>query len=151
MDVSPRSYEVRLRKNKMARNKKSQSAAVRFAPALKAFMLCLFIGGSGVGYVWYKNQISVLGQQIKERETRLAELQRKNKMARAQLDALCSPIALEARVKELNKKLNLGLAAPPVSQIVRLVETPREIVVNGPSRDQTDLRQAQANPRDRGN
>ena len=135
----------------MARNRKNQSAAIRFAPALKAFMLCLFIGGSGVGYVWYKNQISMLGQQIKERETRLVELQRKNKMARAQLDALTSPIALDARVKELNKKLNLGLAAPPVSQIVRLVETPAEIPAPEPRRAQNDFRQAQANPRDRGN
>lgn len=131
----------------MARNRKSQSAAIRFAPALKAFMLCLFIGGSGVGYVWYKNQISLLGQQIKERETHLSELQRKNKMARAQLDALTSPIALDARVK----KLNLGLAAPPVSQIVRLVETPPEIPAVESRPAKNDLRQAQANPRDRGN
>ena len=131
----------------MARNRKSQSAAIRFAPALKAFMLCLFIGGSGVGYVWYKNQISLLGQQIKERETHLSELQRKNKMARAQLDALTSPIALDARVK----KLNLGLAAPPVSQIVRLVETPPEIPAVESRTAKNDLRQAQANPRDRGN
>lgn len=130
----------------MARNRKSQSAAVRFAPALKAFMLCLFIGGSGVGYVWYKNQVAVLGQQIKERENRLAELQRKNKMARAQLDALCSPVALDARVK----KLNLGLIAPPVSQIVRLMESPLEIA-GSESPQAMDLRQAQANPRDRGN
>ncbi len=131
----------------MARNKKNQSAAVRFAPALKAFLLCLFIGGSGVGYVWYKNQISVLGQQIKERENRLTELQRQNKMARAQLAALCSPVALDARVK----KLNLGLIAPPVSQIVRLVEMPPEIASSEPQREPIDLRQAQANPRDRGN
>ncbi len=129
----------------MARNRKNQSAAVRFAPALKAFLLCLFIGGSGVGYVWYKNQISVLGQQIKERENRLTELQRKNKMSQAQLDSLCSPIALEARVKQLN----LGLVAPPVSQIVRLVETP--LATTETHREPLDLRQAHAEPRDRGN
>jgi hypothetical protein len=131
----------------MARNRKSQSAAVRFAPALKAFMLCLFIGGAGVGYVWYKNQLSLLGQQIKEREVRLTELQRQNKASRAQLDALCSPVALEARVK----KLNLGLVAPPVSQIVRLVEVPLDIPGNEAAGAQNDLRQAQANPQYRGN
>ena len=130
----------------MARNRKNQSAAVRFAPALKAFILCLFIGGSGVGYVWYKNQVSVLGQQIKEREVRLAELQRQNKASKAQLDALCSPVALDARVK----KLNLGLIAPPVSQIVRLIEMPLEIP-NEAAGAQADLRQAQTNPRYRGN
>jgi hypothetical protein len=131
----------------MARNRKNQSAAVRFAPALKAFMLCLFIGGSGVGYVWYKNQVSVLGQQIKERETRLAELQRQNKMSRAQLDALCSPIALDARVK----KSNLGLIAPPVSQIVRLVEVPVAIPEDESAGAKNDLRQAQTNPHYRKN
>jgi len=131
----------------MARNRKNQSAAVRFGPALKALMLCLFIGGSGVGYVWYKNQISILGQQIKEREVRLAELQRQNKMSRAQLDALCSPVALDALVK----KLNLGLIAPPVSQIVRLVDAPLEIPANEAAGAQSDFRQAQTNPRYRGN
>ena len=62
----------------------------------------------GVGYVWYKNQIDLLGHQIKERETHLAELQRQNKMRRDQLATLCSPVALDARVK----KLNLGLGPP---------------------------------------
>lgn len=113
-------------------------------------MLCLFIGGSGVGYVWYKSQIDLLGRQVKEREVKLVELQRKNKMARGQLDALTSPIALDARVKELNRKFNLGLGAPPVSQIVRLVETPAESLSAEPGM-RKDFRQAQANPRDRGN
>jgi len=35
----------------MAHNRKSQPASIRFGPALKAFLLCLLIGGSGVGYV----------------------------------------------------------------------------------------------------
>ncbi len=131
----------------MARNRKNQSAAVRFAPALKALMLCLFIGGSGVGYVWYKNQVTILGRQIKEREIRLAELQRKNRKSRGQFDALCSPVVLEQKVKQLN----LGLMAPPVSQIVRLVETPGENLLSEQRSEPIDSRQAQADPRIRGN
>ncbi|MEO6184349.1 MAG: hypothetical protein ABIP71_14830 [Verrucomicrobiota bacterium] len=131
----------------MARNRKNQSAAVRFAPALKALMLCLFIGGSGVGYVWYKNQVTILGRQIKEREIRLAELQRKNRKSRGQFDALCSPVVLEQKVKQLN----LGLMAPPVSQIVRLVETPGENLSSEQRSEPIDSRQAQADPRIRGN
>lgn len=131
----------------MARNRKNQSAAVRFAPALKALLLCLFIGGSGVGYVWYKNQVALLGRQIKERETRLAELQRQNRKSRAQFDALCSPVMLELKVKQLN----LGLMAPPVSQIVRLVEKPAEIFLSEQRIGSNDSRQAQADPRMRGN
>ena len=52
----------------MARNRKYQSAAIRFGPTLKALLLCLLIGGSGVGYVWQKDQIYQLGQQIRKRE-----------------------------------------------------------------------------------
>ena len=93
---------------------------LRVGSALTAVLLCALFVGLGVGYVGYKNQIDVLGRQIKERETRLAELQRQNKMRRDQLATLCSPVALDARVK----KLNLGLGPPALSQVIRLVETP---------------------------
>ena len=69
----------------MARNRKYQSAANRFGPALKAFLLCLLIGGSGVGDVWQKDQISQLGQQIKKRELRLADLENQSEKLRKQL------------------------------------------------------------------
>ena len=52
----------------MAKNRKNQSAAIRFGPALKAVFLCLLIAGSAVGYVWQKSQIYQLGQQIRQRE-----------------------------------------------------------------------------------
>jgi hypothetical protein len=47
--------------------------------------------------------------------------------------------------------LNLGLIAPPVSQIVRLVETPLEFEANEAAGAGNDFRQAQTNPRYRGN
>ncbi len=102
----------------MAKNRKYQSAAVRFGPAVKAFLLCALIGGSGVGYVWQKSQIDELGRQIKAREIRLAELQTQNKKARDQLAVLRSPIMLKKRVEELK----LGLVEPQQSQIWRLAE-----------------------------
>jgi len=104
----------------MARNRKNQSAAIRFGPALKAILLCLFIGGSGIGYVWQKNQINELGQQIKKREMRLSELQRQNKLGRDTLALLRSPKRLEAQMKELK----LGLGPPQPSQIRTLIELP---------------------------
>jgi hypothetical protein len=100
----------------MARNRKMQSAAVRLGPLLKALILCLLIGGSGVGYVWQKDQIRHLGQQIKERETRLQQLEQENEKRRKQLAAVRSPAFLEMRIKELN----LGLVAPQQTQIWRL-------------------------------
>jgi hypothetical protein len=108
--------------DEMAKNRKYRSAAIRFGPALKAFLLCLLIGGSGVGYVWQKNQIYELGQQIRQRELRLTGLNQQNEKLRRQLGILRSPKLVEARIKELN----LGLAAPAPAQVMRLVEPAQE-------------------------
>lgn len=102
----------------MAKNRKYQSAAIRFAPALKAFLLCVMIGGAGVGYVWQKGQIHEQGKKVKARENRLAELREQNKKLSDQLAMLRSPGKLDARVRELN----LGLAQPRQSSVVRLFE-----------------------------
>ena len=113
----------------MARNRKLRSAANRFGPALKAFLLCLLIGGSGVGYVWQKDQIVRLGQQIKNRETRLANVQEQNEKLRKQLATMRSPKFLEMRIKELN----LGLGPPDPTQVWRLAEPASEM--SKPERD----------------
>jgi hypothetical protein len=121
----------------MARNKRNES---RFRPGsvLATVAVCVLFVTLSVGYLWYKDQIDILGRQIKERETRLAELQRQNKMRRDQLAILCSPVALDALVK----KLNLGLGPPAKSQVIWMVETPRvEQTAGQPFPDQ---RQAQA-------
>jgi hypothetical protein len=107
----------------MARNRKCQSAAIRFGPALKAFLLCLLIGGSGVGYVWQKDQISQLGQQFKKRELHLAALADQNEKLRKQLGTLRSPHYLERRIQELG----LGLVPPQPAQVWRLTEPTREL------------------------
>jgi cell division protein FtsB len=104
----------------MAKNRKYQAAAVRFGPAIKAFFLCLFIGGSGVGYVWQKSQINDLGNQILKREHNLADLRDQNEKLRRQVGMLHSPQYIEMRLKELN----LGLVQPQPAQIWRMVEPP---------------------------
>jgi len=103
---------------RMARNRKAQSAASRFGPAIKALVICLLIGGSGVGYVWQKEQINRLGTQIKKREERLAALDNQNDKLRKQLAGMRSPQWIEDRIK----KLNLGLVPQQQSQTWRLVE-----------------------------
>jgi hypothetical protein len=109
----------------MAKNRKSD-AALRFAPVIKALLLCAFFVTAGVGYVWYKNQISLLGHQIKERENRLAELERGNKVRRDLFAASCSPGKLEDAIK----KMNLGLGPPAETQKIRLVDAPIPSPVN---------------------
>jgi cell division protein FtsB len=102
----------------MAKNRKNQSAAIRFGPAIKAFLLCAMIGGAGVGYVWQKSQIGELGRQITKREKRLGELQQQNEKLKKQLALMRSQQFLELRVKELN----LGLVPTQSSQFWRLNE-----------------------------
>ena len=104
----------------MAKNRKNQAAAIRFGPALKASFLCLLIGGSAVGYVWQKNEIYRLGQQIRQHETKLLQLQADNKQLGDQISILHSPVMIDRRAKELN----LGLAPATPMQVVRLTETP---------------------------
>jgi len=96
-------------------NRKSNSEP-NFASALKALLLCAFFVTSGVGYVWYKSQIKVLGDEIGKLEMRLADLQRGNKSRQDQLAERSSPGELDARAK----KMNLGVGIPSVSQVVHL-------------------------------
>ena len=84
----------------MAKNRKNQSAAIRFGPALKALFLCLLIAGSAVGYVWQKSQIYQLGQQIRQREIRLARLQNDDRKLSDQLSILRSPTMLDRRARD---------------------------------------------------
>jgi hypothetical protein len=102
----------------MARNRKNQSAAIRFGPALKAFLLCSTIVCCCIGYVWQKKQIDELGQQMRKREARLLELREQNDKFKKQLAMLVSPRILDQRVKELK----LGLVPPQPAQVWRLTE-----------------------------
>ena len=94
----------------MAKNRKNQAAAIRFGPALKASLLCLLIAGSAIGYVWQKNEIKHLGQQIADREKQRDQLLKDNRMLADQLAGLRSPVMLDQRVREL--KLGLSPAQP---------------------------------------
>ena len=102
----------------MTRNRRNQSAAIRFGPAVKALLLCLLIGGSGVGYVWQKSQIGELGRQIVKREQELRLLQKQNEKLNKQLSVMNSVTFLEARIKQLN----LGMVPPQPGQVWRLKE-----------------------------
>ena len=99
-------------------NRKNQSAAIRFGPALKALALCLLIAGSAVGFVWQKSQIYQLGQQIRQREIRLQRLQNDDQKLTDQLSILRLPAMLDRRARELG----LGLAPAQPLQVVRLAD-----------------------------
>ncbi|MCU0770894.1 MAG: cell division protein FtsL [Verrucomicrobia bacterium] len=102
----------------MSRNRRHQSAAIRFGPALKSVALCLLIGGSAVGYVWQKDQIRQLGERIAEGEQTLDRLRRQNEELRRDLLTLRSPANLE----RLAQQKNLGLVRPAPDQVIWLPE-----------------------------
>ena len=99
-------------------NRKKGNKAVRFGPALKAVLICVGTCGLGLGYVWQKQQINSLGQQIKENEIKLEELRRENKRRGDNLAYLMSPQELDTRLRQLN----LDLMVPRPEQIVVLQE-----------------------------
>ena len=59
----------------MARNKKNESG-IRAGPVVTALALLALLVPPGIGYVWFKDQIDVLGDQVKKKEVALAELER---------------------------------------------------------------------------
>ena len=104
----------------MARNRKNQSAAVRFGPALKALLLCLFIGGSGVGYVWQQNQLLELGRQKVEKEKRRDGLRAQNDLLARQLAGLQSKSNRSAR-ERTQPRFDLGESDTGGSSVGRTV------------------------------
>ena len=103
----------------MAGNRKNQAAAVHFSTVLKVVLLCTLIGGSAIGYVWQKSEISRLGKQIVAKERFLDQLRRDNKLMADQVAVLHSPVMIDRRAKELN----LGLAPAQPAQKIILTET----------------------------
>jgi len=110
----------------MSKNRKSQSAAIRFGPALKALGLCLLIAGSAVGYVWQKGQIYQLGKEIRQRETALRQLRDDNQRLGDQLAILRLPVKLDERARQLN----LGLVPAQPAQVIRLQEVSAPAAAN---------------------
>ena len=104
----------------MAGNRKQQSAAAHFSTVLKVVLLCTLIGGSAIGYVWQKSEISRLDKQIRSTEKSLNQLQDQNRAVALQIEVLKSPVMIDRRVKELN----LGLQPAQPAQKVVLAETP---------------------------
>jgi|ERR1017187_5682320 hypothetical protein len=104
----------------MKRNRKRES--LRFGTVTKSLVVCTCIAISGLGYVWQKNAIYRLGDEIKKRETALSSAHKRNLMLAAQMAHLESPAQLEAECQQYN----LSLVAPKESQVVRLYEPGQE-------------------------
>ena len=100
----------------MRRNRKREP--LQFGTVAKSLITCASIAAIGVGYVWQKNQIYRLGDEMKKREATLLAAEKRNTMLAAQLAQFKSPAYLELHCA--------GLVAPRETQIVRLLEPGKE-------------------------
>lgn len=95
---------------------------LRVGTVSRSVLTCVCIAGIGVAYVWQKNQIYRLGDEIKKREAAVSAAEKRNSMLASQLAQLKSPAFLEARCQQYG----LNLVAPRETQIVRLGEPGKE-------------------------
>ncbi len=83
---------------------------------MKSFLLCLLIGGAGVGYVNQKNKIHLLSDQMRKLEIQCDRQRTHRQVLLRKLTTLNSLNELEAQVK----RMNLDLAPTPPDRIVPL-------------------------------
>ena len=100
--------------------RQNETAGFTFGPAIKAFLFCVFIGGSGLGFVWQKQEIGDLGRQLKDAELRLEELKRQNKNRTETLQQFLDPRLLAQKATTQFP----DLTQPVPNRIVILSEPP---------------------------
>lgn len=124
----------------MAKNRKSQGGEFRAGPVVRAALLCLFLGGSAIGYVWQTQQVAKLGVERRQKETVLNRIESENAVKRHQYDLQLQPRALEERVRTL--RLPIGPHQP--GQVIHVSEPTGSLVA--PSRASEGLAAAEAKP-----
>jgi len=100
----------------MRSNRKRES--LRLGTVAKALVVCGGVAVAGLTYVYQKNQLFRLGDEVKKCEATLLATEKRNALLAAQLAQLKSPAYLEARCRQYG----LDLAAPRETQVVRLPE-----------------------------
>ncbi len=96
---------------------------------VKAMIVCLFIGGSCIGYLWQKSQVHKLGRRIQKLERELDHLERGNERLRQRYSTLRSQPELKRRLAEWGS----DLCEPSPEQIHRIQETndKQEVLLSG--------------------
>jgi cell division protein FtsB len=100
----------------MRQNRKREP--LRLGTVAKSLIACMCVAIFGLLYVYGKNHINQLGDEIAKREATLTAAEKRNTMLAAQLAQSKSPSVLEQRCQQYN----LGLVAPKDTQVVRVYE-----------------------------
>ena len=77
---------------------------------------------ASLGYLWQQTEIHALGSEMKQLELQLEELHRTNERLSRRYAEMTTPGALDRRVREMR----LGISAPQVNQMIRMVEPTNE-------------------------
>lgn len=81
----------------MPGNRRRHANAIPIASFATWAVIAIFFCGSGLGYVWCKNQLYTTGAQIKNLERELIDLRSANEVARSHINKLSSTAELQAR------------------------------------------------------
>lgn len=109
--------------------KSRKEVAIGTGWLVKAMIVCLFIGGSCVGYLWQKSQVHKLGRRIQKLERELDHLERGNERLRQRYSTLRSQTEIKRRLAEWGSDLR----EPSPEQIHRIRETndEQEVLLSG--------------------
>jgi hypothetical protein len=104
----------------MPANRRRHANAIPIASFFTWVLIGVFACGAGLGYVWCKNQLYVTGAEIKKLEVELAQLQRRNEVARVSINKNSSTLKLRERFDSGFT----GLVQIPPDRIVVVSGTP---------------------------
>jgi uncharacterized protein HemX len=112
---------------------RNRQTHIQAATIAKVVALSLFLGGSGVGYVFQGGQIDGLAKQIRANDEVLNELETRQRYLKMQLEESTS----RARLELARRQFNLPLAQPDRQHVLTLpepqIDPPRKIqLVNQP-------------------
>ena len=97
---------------------KNRQTHVQAATIAKVVALSLFLGGSGVGYVFQQGQIDGLARQIKANDEALNELETRHRYLKLRLEQSTS----RAELEQARRRFNLPLARPDRQHVITLPE-----------------------------
>lgn len=96
----------------------NRPTAVNATTVAKVLALSLFLGGSGVGYVYQKDQNQGLAKQLAANDLKVNELMRKSETLKVRLAASTS----RARLELASRQFGLLLRMPEPGQVITLPE-----------------------------
>lgn len=96
----------------------NKSNSVNATTIAKVLALSLFLGGSGVGYVYQKGQIQGLQKQEATNELKIDELSRRSENLKVRLAGVTSRVRLELA----GRQFQLGLQMPEPGRVITLQE-----------------------------